>query len=99
MYLFLFAHGDEFHSENTSELEHTLTSGFVAVPLFILLLGAVYYLMTHTFKLKLPHTLLVIMAVNFIVGVLTFSLVPAVSVLAITFGILLALFFSLSSLA
>lgn len=95
----LFAHAESLHDESTSTLEHSLTQPYVAIPLFIGILLAMYLVMSNVLKWPVPKMLLAYMPLFFIVGVLMYSLVPAISAFSISAGILLALFFSLTAIA
>lgn len=94
----LFAHSEEYHAGDSSDLEHYLTSWYIALPIFVLVLMAIYYGL-QKIGWKFTHVLLLEMVFLLIVGVLFYSLIPIVSIVAITLGMGMALFFSLSSLA
>ena len=92
----LFAHGEDFHDAATSELEHLLTSAPVALPLYLILNIAVFY---GVKKYKKEMIMPSLFAVNLLIGVLSFELVPVVSIIAITVGITMALFVTLTLLS
>lgn len=92
----LFAHSEEVHTEKTTSLEHLLTNPAVALPLYISI-NLILFQILRTYKKNL--TIPVLLAFNLLVGVLSFSTVPVVSVIAITAGIAMALLISLSLIA
>ena len=93
------AHGAEQHTAETSTAEHVLTQWFVALPLFVVVFVLLLALLKEYGKLTPPQLMLVAMALLFFVGVGTYSLVPVVSIVGLTLGIALALFFTLVSIA
>jgi hypothetical protein len=90
-----FAHAEELHTQSTSGLVHTITEPAVAVPLYILVLLISFYgLKTYKKSLLLP----VMLILNFCAGIAFYSLVPTVSIIGITLGIMLALVVALGSI-
>ncbi len=94
----LFAHGQELHSDSTSGFEHMITQPHLAVPLFILLIIATYYALSRL-GWSIARIVLIELALMLVVGVLLYSIVPAVSILAITGGVVGALFLSFTLIA
>ena len=94
----LFAHGTEQHSEQTSQFEHIVTEPAFAIPLFILILIGIYYGLT-SIGWPVSRIIIVELIIIFFTGVLTYSLIPALSITCITVGIISALFLTLTQLA
>ena len=92
----LFAHSEDLHSADTSQLEHLLTSAEVALPLYV---AANLLLFVVLRKYRKSAIMPAILGLNLVAGVMSYSAVPAVSVAAITVGIASALLISLSLLA
>ncbi len=92
----LLAHSDDLHTSTTSDLEHTLTSTPVALPFYIILNIVVFQALKRFKKSLLLPTML---GMNLLIGLLSFELVPVVSIIAITAGIASALLVSLALIA
>ncbi len=92
----IMAHAEELHDATTSELEHTLTSPAVSVPLFIVLNIVIFQVVS---RYKKTATIPVLLGVNLLIGVLSYDAMPVVSILAISIGITSALVTSLTLLA
>ena len=92
------AHAEDLHTEETSELVHFLTTTPVALVLYALGLGLLWLLVRKR-KEPVPKFLMASMAYNFVLGVVGYVFVPWVAVIAITLGILTALFFALIAIA
>lgn len=97
--LTLTAHSQDLHVESTSQIEHLLTNSFVAVSVFGLVIAIIVFAGRQLFDWKLPQTILAILAVCFVAGVLGYSFVPILSVIALSLGIFLALGLVVLSLA
>ena len=94
--IYFFAHADELHDAATSSAEHTLTQPAVAVPLY-LLIGVLLYFVLNTYKKT--ALLPVLLTYNFLCGLMLYSLVPAISIISLSVGIVLALIVALGSIA
>ena len=92
----LFSHAEDLHDAATSGLEHTLTQPLVAIPIYLILVNVIFMTLRHY---KKSAVLPVLLAFNLIVGVVSYALVPAVSIMAITAGIVMALAVTLSLLS
>jgi len=95
----LLAHVENLHSATTSELEHVLTAWYVAIPVFFGVVLLLWWLMSAVFKQSIAHKVNLTLLLFFATGVLTFSLVPALSIITLSLGIMSALLVVLSSLA
>lgn len=94
----LIAHAGEDHSNTAEAAEHVFNLGLIAIPIYIgLILGL--FLLGGKLNISPPTRILLALAISFAAGVLGYVLVPALSVIALTFGIGLALVFTLASLA
>ena len=91
-----FAHSEQLHNEATSQLEHTLTSPAVAWLLFIILN---YLLFQIVLSFRKQALLPVMLGFNFFIGVLGYEAIPAVSIIAISAGITIALVATLGLIA
>lgn len=78
-------------------MEQLVGNPLVTIPIYLGLL-AVIFLLGDKAGLKPPHKFLTAMALSFVLGVASFSVAPALSVVALSIGIALALFFTLTSL-
>ncbi len=99
MFLRYFAHSENLHKEQTSNLVHQLTQPIMSLVLLSLLLCAIWLVGGYLFKLQVIGKLFMIMVVCIVVGVIGYATVPIASIAAITIGIILALGFSLIALA
>lgn len=86
-----FAHAEEFHTESTSTLQHTLTQPWA---LLLVLVLAISVLWRWGGSWRLPA----ILAVLLVGGFGTYAYAPLVSVVAFSGGFALALLLSLASL-
>lgn len=88
----IFAHSQDQHTGETSELYHTFTQPVSSVAIYIVAMVVLYLIFSAYFpKAMFP----IIMAVNLLIGIFFFSVVPVVSILAISVGLLSALVVSL----
>ena len=95
----LLAHGEDLHDATTSNLEHQLTQPYIALPLFIGFLLLLYSVLHTAFEVPKSQIALIFMAIFLVSGVLLYSLVPIVSIISLTLGVILSLFFALSAIA
>jgi hypothetical protein len=95
-FVYHIAHSEALHSQSTGELEHLLTSLPVALPLFIVVNIAIFWLVDRWRK---PLVLPAVLGANLLAGILSYEAVPVVSILGITLGITSALFITLTLLA
>lgn len=92
------AHTEDLHTANTSTLVHSVTEPYVAVPLFVAAAVVLFLILRRLFGLQIDRVFLILLALFLVSGVATYSLVPAVSIVSLTAGIVLALFLSLASI-
>lgn len=90
----LFAH----ISEGVSLEPSVYRSGWVAIPLFITILLVLYCIARYLLHFNIVHLIISFFVVCFIVGFLSSAAIPALSIVAVTLGILSALFFVLTTL-
>ena len=89
--MFNFAHSDDFHSESTANWEHLITSPWFAIPLTIALFALIIIVLHKYTRLSDSSVFVILMALLLIVGLGTINLIPALSILCIGFGMMLAL--------
>lgn len=89
MFIQIFAHAGEEHSETIESINHFLPWYF-AIPLFLLTLAVIGYLVWIVSGRKLDTVALILAFICLISGFGLFVISPAVSVVAITLGIILA---------
>jgi hypothetical protein len=85
----IFAHAGEEHSDTIEKLNHFLPWYF-AIPLFLLLLAMIGYLVWIVGGRKIDTVVLVLAFICLICGFGLFVVSPAISVVAITLGIIMA---------
>lgn len=95
----ILAHAEDLHKESTSELIHLLTQWYIALPLFFTVLALILIISEEYFGFKVPQLMLLSMPILFIAGIATYAAIPALSIISLTLGIGLALFFTLVSIA
>ena len=93
-----FGHSEQQHDLSTSSIEHFLSQPLIAVPLFILLIISVYFGL-RKIGFNLIKIILTELLIFLVVGLLTYSIVPAVSIIAISLGIATSLFVVLIMIA
>ncbi len=93
-----FAHAGEAHESTAEATKHLFTQPYLALPVFILVVIGLYYLL-KAFRVADSTILLSELCLFFVVGIGAYSLVPAVSIFALSVGIGSALFVALSTLA
>lgn len=91
------AHSEDLHNTQTSELEHLLTSWYVALPLYLGLLGLLNLILQKQ-GVKHNRIILLNLLILLIVGTLFYSTVPVISVVSIALGMGVALLFSLATI-
>lgn len=95
----IFAHAQELHTETTSDFEHFITNGFTAAPLFLAAVILVVIILKNVAHAQLHHIALALLAIFFFTGIMSYTLVPAISIISLTLGIGLALFLSLAAIS
>ncbi len=92
------AHAGEVHSDSAETVGHSLTAWYIAVPIFLIAVATIGYL-TWLVSGKKPHIVLTVLSVALLIfGFTLFTISAAVSVIAITAGLILAGFQAFTSL-
>jgi predicted membrane protein len=95
----LVAHAGEDHRATTESLSHYVAPWYIAIPSFLLVIGAIGYLTWLLSGKKLDKTLIVVAIVMLVSGFMMFVISPAVSIISFTGGILLSGLLSFTSLS
>jgi hypothetical protein len=92
------AHSGETHGDELASIAHSISAWYIAIPVFFILVSAIGYLAWLVTGKNSHITLGIVTAVLLIAGFTMFVVSPAVSVIAITVGLLLAGFQAFTSL-
>jgi hypothetical protein len=95
----LFAHAEEAHTENSSELVHLLSEWYIAIPLFFAFVYLVIFVLKYQFNASFGVLANVTIGMLLVMGIFTYELVPALSIICIATGLAATLFLVLGSLA
>lgn len=94
MYTNILAHVDE----SIIPKPNVFTSGWVAVPLFIIGLLVIFIITHYVLHFNFVHQVILFFVICFLVGFLASTTIPVLSVVAIACGMASALLFVLTSL-
>jgi hypothetical protein len=98
MVLFHFAHDQSFHSDDTSNLEHYLTTPFLVPVLIIGTSFFIYLLLTKLFQFSIVGTIQTICGLYLIAGIGLIRYSPILSAVLFTVGCITTLIIVLLSL-
>lgn len=93
-----FAHAGETHSDVLETAAHFVAPWYLAVPAFLIALAIIGYLTWLISGKKIDVVMIVLAIACLISGFTLFNVSAAVSVIAITGGLMLAMFLTLGSL-
>ena len=94
-----FAHAEEQHVDETSELVHLLTEWYVAIPLFAAILYLTLFVLKYQFNANFGVLANVAVGMMLVAGIFSYELVPSLSIITIACGLIITLFLVLGSLA
>ncbi len=97
--LLTIAHAGEEHTETVESISHYIPEWYIAVPLFLIIISMLGYLIWIISGKKLDTVLLILAILMLICGFTAYVVSPAISVTAITIGIIFAGILAFSSLS